>query len=202
MPRNMFAAEKSIKSRTHLDIFKSKIDKKRWSKMDILNGKEIHYDRKGSMLSTNVRVPIWYSFDSDTGELIRLERYTEKINFDLEEDCNALNILYFHRGELYAEDFVEIRSGLPLYSWCDDLHYALREPKIINNPELEYEWISKQGQKLIDLGETICGHNEFYNSSWYFKKVLTEYGIRYIETESNYRPYQDYISSGRWINDI
>jgi hypothetical protein len=127
---------------------------------------------------------------------------SEKINFDAEEDCNALNILYFHRGELYSEDFVEIRSGLPLYSWCDDLHYALREPKIINNPELEYEWISKQGQKLIDLGETICGHNEFYNSSWYFKKVLTEYGIRYIETESNYRPYQDYISSGRWINDI
>jgi len=79
----MFAAEKSIKSKTHLDIFKSKIDKKRWSKMDILNGKEIHYDRKGSTLNPNVKVPIWYSFDSETGELIRLERYTEKINFDV-----------------------------------------------------------------------------------------------------------------------
>lgn len=186
----------------HLKLFESKIVKSKWNKLSSSNDREIHYDRIRPISDFSTKVPTWYSFDAKTGEMTRIEKCTSANKFGGDSEYHVLNILHYDNEELYNDDFIEFYTGLPIHSWSKDVYFILTEPKINKTYNSDIEWISRQGNQIVDLGMTIDGWNEFHECPWKFKKILTQFGVRYIECDDMDRPYKDYIKSGQWLKEI
>jgi hypothetical protein len=187
---------------SHLELFESKIVKSRWNRCNTVHDKEIHYDRIRPISDLSIKVPIWYSFDVVTGELTRIEKYTSPHKFGGDGEHCVLNFLHYQNEELYSDEFVELSSGMPIHVWSMDLYYTLTEPKVNQVYDNDIEWISRQGNQVVDLGVTIEGWHSFHECPWKFKKILTQFGVRYIECDDIVRPYRDYIKSGQWLKEI